>query len=104
MTNQTLSIIIKEATTKLFYPYFLFCNADIFIFYRYLHVAACNTDTNLIQALLERLTRESMDWLIDLENKKRMTPLYLTVLGNEPEMVDVFLQNGANPNSMAQVG
>lgn len=45
-----------------------------------------------------------MDWLIDLENKKRMTPLYLTVLGNEPEMVDVFLQNGANPNSMAQVG
>lgn len=68
----------------------------------YLHVAACNTDTNLIQALLERLTREGMDWLIDLENKKRMTPLYLTVLGNEPEMVDVFLQNGANPNSMAQ--
>lgn len=71
--------------------------------YRYLHVAACKSDPNLIQSLLERLNREQMDWLIDLENKKRMTPLYLAVLGNQPEMVEIFLKNNADPNALAQV-
>ncbi|CAC5387552.1 unnamed protein product [Mytilus coruscus] len=68
----------------------------------YLHVAACKSDPNLIQSLLERLNREQMDWLIDLENKKRMTPLYLAVLGNQPEMVEIFLKNNADPNALAQ--
>lgn len=57
----------------------------------------------MIQALLERLEREGLDWLIDLENKKRMTPLYLAVLNNQPEMVEIFLKFNAEPNALAQV-
>lgn len=31
------------------------------------------------------------------------TPLYLAVVANQPQMVSMFVQRNANPNSMAQV-
>lgn len=68
----------------------------------YLHLAACKNNPHMIQALLERLDREGLDWLIDVENKKRMTPLYLAVLNNQPEMVEIFLKFNAEPNALAQ--
>ncbi|XP_048777459.2 NF-kappa-B inhibitor zeta-like isoform X2 [Ostrea edulis] len=69
----------------------------------YLHVAVCKTDPNMVLALLERLMRENLSQMIDVENKHRQTPLYLAVVANQPQMVTMFVQRNANPNSMAQV-
>lgn len=69
----------------------------------YLHVAVCKTDSNMVLALLERLMRENLSQMIDVENKHRQTPLYLAVVANQPQMVAMFVQRNANPNSMAQV-
>lgn len=96
----------------------------------------------MVLALLERLMRENLSQMIDVENKHRQvlkekrkekknriidikqfktsmkwdhfsenlffssifqTPLYLAVVANQPQMVSMFVQRNANPNSMAQV-
>lgn len=43
----------------------------IFRPFRYLHVAVCKTDPNMVLALLERLMRENLSQMIDVENKHR---------------------------------
>ena len=58
----------------------------------------------MIQALIERLKRESLMYLIDQENNKRQTPLFLAVAVNEPGKVQLLIKDGgANVNTLAQV-
>jgi len=57
----------------------------------------------MVQALLERLRRENLDSLVDQENNKRQTPLYLAAFINQPVMVAMFIQFQANVNVLAQV-
>lgn len=45
--------------------------SPIFPPFRYLHVAVCKTDPNMVLALLERLMRENLSQMIDVENKHR---------------------------------
>lgn len=57
----------------------------------------------MVQALLERLHREKLETLVDKENLKRQTPLFLAVFINQPVMVAMFIRFQANVNSLAQV-
>ena len=57
----------------------------------------------MIQALLERLKREGLTYLVDQENNKRQTPLFLAVAVNEPQKVQLLVNAGANVNTLAQV-
>ncbi|WAR05194.1 NFKI1-like protein [Mya arenaria] len=60
-------------------------------------------DTYLhIAALLERLKREHLEYLVDIQNKKRQTPLYLAVCINQPYMVAMLIKYGANANFLAE--
>ncbi|KAJ8316089.1 hypothetical protein KUTeg_006103 [Tegillarca granosa] len=68
----------------------------------YLHVAVCRTDPNMVQALLERLMREKLQGMVDVQNNKRQTPLYLATVANQAQMVAMFVKCNANPNTMAQ--
>lgn len=69
----------------------------------YLHIAVIRTDRFMIQALIERLKRESLMYLIDQENNKRQTPLFLAVAVNEPGKVQLLIKDGgANVNTLAQ--
>lgn len=68
----------------------------------YLHVAVCRTDPNMVQALLERLMREKLQGMVDVQNNKRQTPLYLATVANQAQMVSMFVKCNANPNTMAQ--
>lgn len=68
----------------------------------YLHIAVCRTDRFMIQALLERLKREGLTYLVDQENSKRQTPLFLAVAVNEPQKVQLLVNAGANVNTLAQ--
>ncbi|XP_045209596.2 uncharacterized protein LOC123561357 isoform X2 [Mercenaria mercenaria] len=68
----------------------------------YLHIAVCKTDKHMVQALLERLHREKLEHLVDQENHKRQTPLYLAVFINQPVMVAMFIKFQANVNVLAQ--
>ncbi|KAL4228870.1 B-cell lymphoma 3 protein [Mactra antiquata] len=68
----------------------------------YLHIAVCKTDKYMVQALLERLHREKLESLVDKENHKRQTPLFLAVFINQSVMVDMFIRFQANVNSLAQ--
>lgn len=72
--------------------------------FRILHIAVCKTDKYMIKALLERLAREGLQALVDQENNKRQTPLYLAVFLNQPVMVAMFITFQANVNVLAQVG
>lgn len=58
----------------------------------------------MVQALLERLKREGLHHLVDQENNKRQTPLYLAAFINQPVMVYMFIKFQANVNVLAQVG
>ncbi|KAL8592820.1 hypothetical protein ACOMHN_045974 [Nucella lapillus] len=68
----------------------------------YLHVSVCKADKNMVQALLERLTRENLTAMINTENLMRQTPLYLAVSDNSPEMVSLLIQYGADVNVFAE--
>lgn len=68
----------------------------------YLHIAVCKTDRHMVQALLERLHREKLENLVDQENLKRQTPLYLAVFINQFVMVAMFIKFQANVNVLAQ--
>jgi hypothetical protein len=57
----------------------------------------------MVQALLERLHREKLENLVDQENLKRQTPLYLAVFINQFVMVAMFIKFQANVNVLAQV-
>ncbi|ESP02009.1 hypothetical protein LOTGIDRAFT_230541 [Lottia gigantea] len=68
----------------------------------YLHVAACKSDKNMVQALLERLEREKLLGMIDVHNLRRQTALYCAVSGNNPGMVEMLLRYGADINTLAE--
>ncbi|KAL5020108.1 hypothetical protein ScPMuIL_003000 [Solemya velum] len=68
----------------------------------YLHVAVCQTDSNMIQALLERISRELLQSMIDEKNSRQQTPLYLAVATNAPKMVSLFIKYRADVNIPAQ--
>ena len=63
----------------------------------------------MIQALIERLKRETENghnlmYLIDQENNRRQTPLFLAVAANDPGKVQLLIkEGGANVNTLAQV-
>ncbi|XP_052059273.1 uncharacterized protein LOC127699935 [Mytilus californianus] len=66
-----------------------------------LHVAAQNSDRIQISSLLGIISKASLN-CIDSQNKKGMTPLFISVLRNDSDIVKLFLQHGANPNIFAQ--
>lgn len=68
----------------------------------YLHVSVCKADCNMVQALLERMTREKLQVMINAQNSMRQTPLYLAVSSNHPEMVELLIQYGADVNLFAE--
>lgn len=68
----------------------------------YLHVSVCKADRNMVQALLERMTREKLQVMINAQNSMRQTPLYLAVSSNHPEMVELLIQYGADVNLFAE--
>nr|KAG5706733.1 hypothetical protein BaRGS_007236 [Batillaria attramentaria] len=68
----------------------------------YLHVSVCKADRNMVQALLERMTREKLQSMINSQNSMRQTPLYLAVSSNHPEMVELLIQYGADVNLFAE--
>ena len=78
-------------------------------YFRYLHIAVIRTDRFMIQALIERLKRETENghnlmYLIDQENNRRQTPLFLAVAANDPGKVQLLIkEGGANVNTLAQV-
>ncbi|XP_052255628.1 uncharacterized protein LOC127861248 [Dreissena polymorpha] len=67
-----------------------------------LHILVLKQDAHLVQAMLERLHRENLTYLVDHENNKRQTPLYLAVCTNQPKMVAMFVKFQANVNVLAQ--
>ncbi|CAC5384015.1 unnamed protein product [Mytilus coruscus] len=68
-----------------------------------LHVAALTSDLKQIYHLLDRISKASLiQNCIDIQNKKSMTPLFISVLNNDSDIVEIFLQHGANPNIFAQ--
>ncbi|XP_076457649.1 uncharacterized protein LOC143291592 isoform X2 [Babylonia areolata] len=68
----------------------------------YLHVSVCKADGNMVQALLERMSRENLQTMINTQNLMRQTPLYLAVSANSPEMVALLIQYGADVNVFAE--
>lgn len=68
----------------------------------YLHVSVCKADRNMVQALLERMTREKLHVMINAQNSMRQTSLYLAVSSNHPEMVELLIQYGADVNLFAE--
>ncbi|CAG2246465.1 JADE3 [Mytilus edulis] len=59
----------------------------------YLHVAAQNSDRIQVSSLLDRISTASLN-CIDIQNKKGMTPLFISVLRNDSDIVKLFLQHG----------
>ena len=72
--------------------------------YRYLHLAICNEDRFAIKALLERIKKEKLTYMVDQENNDRQTPLFVAVAMNDPAKVQLLINAGANLNTLAQVG
>ncbi|XP_059165766.1 uncharacterized protein LOC131948250 isoform X2 [Physella acuta] len=68
----------------------------------YLHVAVCQADCYMVQALLERLVREKLTDMIDIQNTMGQTPLYLAVSTNHPEMVTLLIEHNADINPFAE--
>ncbi|KAK3581727.1 hypothetical protein CHS0354_015495 [Potamilus streckersoni] len=68
----------------------------------HLHIAVCKSEVFIVQALLERLYREGLEHMVDHENKKRQTPLYLAVVNNQPAIVSLLIKAKANVNTLAQ--
>ncbi|KAL3887323.1 hypothetical protein ACJMK2_027265 [Sinanodonta woodiana] len=68
----------------------------------HLHIAVCKSEVFIVQALLERLYREGLEYMVDHENKKRQTPLYLAVVNNQPAIVSLLIKAKANVNTLAQ--
>ncbi|XP_052086498.1 ANK repeat-containing protein nipk-1-like [Mytilus californianus] len=68
-----------------------------------LHVAALKNDFKQIRHLLDRISKASLiQNCIDIQNNKRRTPLFISVLNNDSDIVEIFLQHGANPNIFAE--
>ncbi|XP_070202976.1 uncharacterized protein [Littorina saxatilis] len=68
----------------------------------YLLVSVCKADCNMVQALLERMSRENLQPLINTQNNMRQTPLYLAVSSNAPEMVELLIRYNADVNVFAE--
>lgn len=69
----------------------------------YLHVAVCKADRFMVQALLERLARENLIKIIDMQNSAGQTPLYLAVSTNHTEMVQLLVEQGADVSPFAEL-
>ncbi|CAL1546699.1 unnamed protein product [Lymnaea stagnalis] len=68
----------------------------------YLHVAVCKADCFMVQALLERMVREGLMEMIDMQNCMGQTPIYLAVSTNHPEMVQLLIDHKADANPFAE--
>ncbi|XP_013420915.1 uncharacterized protein LOC106181160 [Lingula anatina] len=70
----------------------------------YLHIAVCQKDPHLVKALLERITREdTLQVVMNMKNKMDQTALYLATVTRQPQVVEMLLSQGADPNLQARI-
>ncbi|BFZ25489.1 hypothetical protein BsWGS_28528 [Bradybaena similaris] len=66
-----------------------------------LHGTVCQSDHILVQALLERVVQEGLADMINAQNRRGQTPLYLATSINKSETVRVLVEHGADANLLA---